>query len=121
MKRLAFIATLLIGLAAPAVSGDLDRRSITRYNEWNPDGCYKPSPPISYAYDVDSYNWAVEEFNAYVSEIQMYLSCIASEAADDLRTFRRILEDSVGRLNDEAMSEVESARSDLEFARSSLR
>ncbi len=39
---------------------------------------------------------------------------------DDLRTFKDILSDSLDRLQSEVLSEVEGARSDLEWSRFNL-
>ncbi len=107
-------------MVAPVYSGELDRRRITRSTSWERDGCYKPSPPSTYVYDVQGFNWAVDEYNSFIGDVQIYLDCIVGEAEDDLRKFRIILDDSVDELRSEILSEAESAKSDLELSRDML-
>ncbi len=121
MIRLVLAGALIVALVPPVYSGELDRRRIARSTGWEPDGCYKPNPPSTYVNDdVQGFSRAVEEYNSYIGDVQIYLKCIVSEAEDDLRIFRIILDDSVDELKSEIISEAESGKSDLERARDML-
>ena len=118
--RSGFLAlAVFVALAVPAsaLGGELSRRDIRRSTEWEPSGCYKPSEPYFSIYDVDSFNEAVDEFNSYNDEIAQFIECVSSEASDDFRTLKRIIEESLDTQVSEAQNSLDSAQSSLEMQR----
>lgn len=117
------IITVLVCLtlfgAVNAIAGSIGYKQIRRHMDWEPD-CYKPSVPSFYASDVDSYNMAVHEFNSYLSEVETYLGCIRTEGEADLRLLSRAIENGIEEKRSEIIGELESAKSDLSYQRSTL-
>jgi hypothetical protein len=102
--------------------GGCDLNSSFSGCEWKPLACFRPSKPVTTAYDVESYNIAVEEYNSYVQQMSRYLDCLVSEAKRDIATgFPNAVKKSVEELSDDAQSEVSNAKSDLDLARELIR
>ncbi len=112
MRAAALGIFLFITLSASAIGGSIGYQNIHTYMDWEPD-CYKPSPPTFFVSDIHSYNMAVDEYNSFVSELQTYLSCIQSEGESDLKTLAVSISNSIDEKRSEAMSELQSAKSDL--------
>jgi hypothetical protein len=70
---------------------------------------------------VDDYNYAVDEYNDYVDDAKSYLSCVGLEADGDIRKIPALISESVDKLSNEIVSEVDDAKRDLDTARLFLR
>jgi hypothetical protein len=104
-------------MATPTFGGELSRRDIRRSTEWEPSGCSKPSEPNFYVSDVDSFNQAVGDYNNYATEVETYIQCIDSEASDDFRTLKQVLEDSLSNQVSQSRNALDSVKSSLERQR----
>ena len=121
MIRIILIGIFISGLLINHVAaGSIGYTSISSYMDWEPD-CYKPSTPSFYVSDRDSFNWAVDEYNNYVSEVERYINCIKGEAEDDISALSQAVSNGFDDKRSEILSELDSAKSDLEMQRSYLR
>jgi hypothetical protein len=107
----------IVLMISPAIGGELTKRDIRRYTEWEPTGCNKPNEPNFYVSDVSSFNRAVEEYNNYAREVETYIQCVDTEASDDFRTLKNILQDSVSSQSSNLKTELETVKSNLERQR----
>ena len=68
-----FALAVCAGMVGTAQSGEvrgtMDSCDLSSYGEceWSAHNCYKPTKPIFFVTDVESYNMAVEAFNRYLS------------------------------------------------------
>jgi hypothetical protein len=104
----------LAGLPAPTRAGELDRPEITDYRVWKPNRCYKPRPPSVQVTDALTFNLAVEAFNRYLTDMKGYLECAGTEANEDYAAIKQVLEESLGRLREDAIGELEATRNNIE-------
>ncbi|MBG0789832.1 MAG: hypothetical protein H0S80_04960 [Desulfovibrionaceae bacterium] len=119
MKNWLFAGMLVISWAGISYAGSLGMTSIGFMNTWEPD-CYKPSVPYFYVSDVESYNQAVSEYNAYVSEVEAYLQCVQGEAEADIQAMVKAVQEGAAEAEEGVLADLNSARSSLELAGSSL-
>ena len=119
--RLFLISIFVISiLAGQVAAGSIGYKQIRRYMDWEPD-CYKPSSPSFFVSDIDSFNWAVNEYNSYLSEVENYINCIKGEAEADIKTLSRAVSSGFDEKRSQILSELDSAKSDLDMQRSFLR
>lgn len=116
---------LFFTLAMPATAGEFscligcDLGGISTNVEWKPSSsqCYKPSAPLTFVSDARSYNQAVREFNRWIDELDVYLSCVRSEAKDDLEKIPDIMSKGLQNVRTDVDLDVSRARATLQAYR----
>ena len=116
--RLLIILTLF---ATAASAGEFNAKTVNSSLEWQPTGCSKPAKLFFNVTDVDSYNAAVEEYNQYLLKVRTYRECINEEAQADAQTAAQSITSGLGRASGNLRREVDTARSELDSAKRSLR
>ena len=107
-------------LVVQSVAGSIGFTQINYFMTWEPD-CTEPSAPfISFTNDVDSYNRAVDRFNDYVTDVDSYLSCVQSEADQDIRMLSNAVVRSAEKKQTDVISDLNRARSSLQRQKSYL-
>ncbi len=116
MLKIIVVFMALVFYPVSLVAGSLGYTNVSSYMNWEPD-CTKPSQPSFYVSSRSDYNYAVDEFNNYVAEVRSYLDCLSSEAESDSRTVVRAISNGAEENRSEVISEVESAKNDLQMQR----
>lgn len=110
---LTVAAIVMVGTPT-AIAGSLDRTEITPYRVWQSNRCYKPRPPNILISDALSFNLAVEAFNSYLADMKIYLECAGGEANEDYDAMKQVLEESLARIRQDALAELEATRNLIE-------
>lgn len=112
---MALLLAAAMDLAPQAArAGELDRSQITDYRVWKSIRCYQPQPPAVQITDTFTFNLAVDAFNRYLGDMSAYLDCAGREANEDYAAIKHVLEDSLARIREEAIADLDATRNQIE-------
>ncbi|MDD3313402.1 hypothetical protein [Pseudodesulfovibrio sp.] len=116
-------AFLFIALLIPsaAAGGTYGMTTVAPYASWEPSDCFKPSPPVFFVSDLESYNRAVDEYNEYLSRIKTFMLCVQEDGKADAESIVKSITQGVSNAQDEALRELNVLKMELESSRALAR